>query len=391
MGDILLGCSGWDYEEWIGPFYESRTASKLGSYSRVFHTVEINSTFYRPPSEGMVHGWSRYSPEGFVFAAKVPQTVTHDRLLKVEEGADQHLRDFCRLMRPLLDSGKLGVLLLQLPPRLKFYVDRTRSFFECLPDDYPFAIEFRNESWMRQDALELLEEYSVAYAVVDEPLLPSEVHVTSPIAYVRWHGHGTDPWYNYRYGKEELEPWIPKLKDMSSKAKRVFGYFNNHFHGYAPENCLQVLQMLGALTPDQSRALRRVREHRKGILRAVHGKVKATTLEDFLGRREGEELDTLMEGLTTKSRLERARKIALDGFEMASEGEKIKARLGTYEVSIDLSQRVIRHNCEDWKKHLPQGMLCKHVSAVLLTLPSGRALEVLRELRDLRDEWSLQD
>ncbi|MCJ2520382.1 MAG: DUF72 domain-containing protein [Candidatus Thermoplasmatota archaeon] len=388
MGDIRLGCSGWDYEEWIGPFYKSRARSKLSSYGRVFETVEINSTFYRPPTEGMVLGWSRYSPEGFLFAAKVPQTVTHDRLLKVESGADEHLESFCQLMRPLLDSGKLGVLLLQLPPRLRFSEERTRRFFETIPLEYRFAIEFRNESWMCPEAFDLLREYKVAYTVVDEPLLPPDVHITSTIAYIRWHGHGTDPWYNYRYGREDLESWVPRLKDMADGSSTVYGYFNNHFHGYAPENCLEVLEMLGALTPAQSRALKRVREYRKGIRRAARVKVRSTTLEEFSG--EGDSLDLLLERLSSRPRIERARKIAKGGLTVRSEGGAMTARVGRYSVTIDMGGKLLRHDCEDWRKNLPEGLLCKHVSAVFIALPTELSLGVLRDLLDSRKEWSLE-
>src|SRR5207245_11484081 len=77
MVRLRFGCSGWDYQEWIGPVYRNASESKLRAYSRIFDTAEINSTFYRAPSPGMVLGWARYTPEDFVFAAKVPQTVTH--------------------------------------------------------------------------------------------------------------------------------------------------------------------------------------------------------------------------------------------------------------------------------------------------------------------------
>src|SRR5438874_2539803 len=116
MARFRFGCSGWDYQEWIGPFYRNASESKLRAYARVFDTAEINSTFYRAPSPGMVQGWGRFTPDDFVFAAKVPQTVTHDRLLDVAAGADKELLAYCDLMRPLLDQGKLGPLLLQLPP-----------------------------------------------------------------------------------------------------------------------------------------------------------------------------------------------------------------------------------------------------------------------------------
>src|SRR5207245_2838955 len=150
---------------------------------------EINSTFYRAPSPGMVLGWARYTPEDFVFAAKVPQTVTHDRLLDLGKGADTDLLAYCELMRPLLDAGKLGPLLLQLPPRLR-------------------------------------------------------------------------------------------LQQVGSQAETVYGFFNNHFHGYAPENCIQILRMLGVQTQEQARALQRIDAFRKQTT-AAEVRLRSLTLEDF--------------------------------------------------------------------------------------------------------------
>ena len=111
----------------------------------------------------------------------------------------------------------------------------------------------------------LLKEYEVAYTNVDEPLLPPEIHLTTDFAYFRWHGHGNNPWFNYRYAKDELKHWIPKLKRIAKKVKKVYGYFNNHFHGYAVENCLQVLEMLGLITQEQMEIKTRVEKHFKGI------------------------------------------------------------------------------------------------------------------------------
>lgn len=373
----------------MGPFYETKRGSKLAAYSRAFRTVEINSTFYRVPTPGMVLGWGRYSPDDFVFSAKVPQTVTHDRLLKVEEGADRELVDFCDLMRPLCDVGKMGPLLLQLPPRLRFHEERTRAFFERLPGGFQFAIEFRNESWMRDEALDLLKEYDVAYTVVDEPLLPPDVHITSPLAYFRWHGHGQDPWYNYRYSKEELEPWAPMLRDAASKSKAVYGYFNNHFHGYAPENCLQVLDMLGVLKPEQRTVLRRIRDFRRGVMRTVHGKVRSTTLEDFAPGPEGR-VASLLDRMTTRSRFERARRIAVKKTDIDVGDGIVRARIGAYMALIDSKGKRLKHDCEDWKKNLSKGLLCKHLLALFMTLPSERSLEVLQDLEEFRDRWTLE-
>ena len=127
---------------------------------------------------------------------------------------------------------------------------------------------------MNDETWDLLEKYQVAYCNVDEPLLPSEIHVTTDFAYFRWHGHGKKIWFDYRYKKEELDPWIPKIKKTAKKVKRVFGYFNNHFHGYAVENCLQVLEMLGVITNDQELAKNKIEEH-------FNPKLKKSSLDQF--------------------------------------------------------------------------------------------------------------
>jgi len=280
MARLRFGCSGWDYQEWIGPFYRSGSESKLRAYARVFDTAEINSTFYRAPDPGIVQGWGRFTPDDFVFAAKVPQTVTHDRLLDVGKGADKDLLAFCELMRPLLDRGKLGPLLLQLPPRLRFVEPTIHRFLDSLPRDFTFALEPRNKSWMTLEAFDLLRSTGVVYTIVDEPLLPPDLHVTAQTAYVRWHGHGTDPWYNYRYSEDELTSWVPRVQQVAAQAESVYGFFNNHFHGYAPENCVQILRMLGVQTQEQARALQRIEGFRKQATRAA-APLRALTLEDF--------------------------------------------------------------------------------------------------------------
>jgi len=263
LDNVFLGTSGWSYKEWIGPFYSKGDKSMLRAYGRVFKTTEINTTFYRYPTKEMVMGWARYSPSDFVFSAKLPKLITHKKKLDLEAGVEEDLEKFCETMRILLLDGKLACLLIQLPPKYEYDIDHLESFFKILPLDFKFAVEFRNLSWMRKETWDLLKKHEVAYTIVDEPLLPPEIHITSSIAYFRWHGKGRSPWFNYRYSKEELEPWIPKVKAISSKVKKVYGYFNNHFHGHAPENCLQVLEMLGMLKPNQQEAMERVKRHRQ--------------------------------------------------------------------------------------------------------------------------------
>jgi uncharacterized protein YecE (DUF72 family) len=269
LANVFLGTSGWSYKEWEGPFYEKGEKRKLGAYSHVFGTAEVDSTFYRVPSKGTVMGWLRYSPSDFVFTAKLPKTITHDKALGLKSDVKGDLDGFLEVIRPLQLGGKLGCLLVQLPPKYEFNPENLEGFFELLDPVFRYAVEFRNLSWMRKETWELLREYEVAYTNVDEPLLPSEVHLTADLAYFRWHGRGERPWFDYRYSKEELEPWIPKVEEAARNVKKVVGYFNNHFHGYAPENCLYLIDRLGLLSDAQKRAKEKAgqkQSHLQGFL-----------------------------------------------------------------------------------------------------------------------------
>ena len=255
--NILLGTCGWSYKEWEGNFYEKRSGqSKLRAYSRIFKTAEIDSTFYRNPSKGTVMGWLKYSPSDFIFTAKLPKLITHDKALGLRRDVKADLVEFLELMRPLQLGGKLGCLLIQLPPKYTYNPENLEEFFQMLDPTFRYAVEFRNVTWLMPETrtFELLEDYGVAYTNVDEPLLPPEMHLTADFAYFRWHGHGENIWFDYRYGKDELEPWVPKIEEAAGKVKKVYGYFNNHYHGYAPENCLQLIERLGLLSKEQKKA-----------------------------------------------------------------------------------------------------------------------------------------
>jgi uncharacterized protein YecE (DUF72 family) len=255
--NIFLGTCGWSYKEWEGNFYQKKNIeSKLSTYSRVFKTAEIDSTFYRNPSKGTVMGWLKYSPSDFVFSAKLPQTITHEKILGLKKDVKADLEVFLDLMRPLQLGGKLACLLIQLPPKYSYNPKNLEAFFQMLDPTFRYAVEFRNLTWLlpSTETFQLLKQYGVAYTIVDEPLLPPEVHLTADFAYFRWHGRGEDTWFDYRYSEEELQPWIPKVQETSKNTKRVYGYFNNHYHGYAPENCLHMLEKLGLLSETQRKA-----------------------------------------------------------------------------------------------------------------------------------------
>jgi uncharacterized protein YecE (DUF72 family) len=263
--NILLGTSGWSYNEWEGPFYQKGEKHKLRAYARIFPTVEINSTFYRYPSKGTVMGWLRYSPSNFIFTAKLPKVITHDKKLGLKHDVQADLDAFLKIMTPLQLNGKLGCLLIQLPPSYGYIPDNLHDFLSMLPRQFRFAVEFRNLAWMREETWQLLRKHEVAYTNVDEPLLPPEVHITTDFTYFRWHGHGEKPWFNYLYNQQELDPWIPKVVNTTKQAKQVYGYFNNHFHGYAPENCLGLIERILGLTPQQEEAKRKMRKKQVGL------------------------------------------------------------------------------------------------------------------------------
>ncbi|MFQ5950640.1 MAG: DUF72 domain-containing protein [Candidatus Geothermarchaeales archaeon] len=385
MGQLLLGTSGWSYREWEGPFYESSKERKLARYAEIFPVAEINSTFYAYPSRGLVWGWVKNTPDEFVFTAKLPRLITHDKMLQVSEGAHMDLKSFVDVMQPLKAAGKLGCLLIQLPPSFDYRPEELGQFFEVLPEGFDFAIEFRNLSWLRGETWELLRDYSVAYTTVDEPLLPPTVHLTADFGYIRWHGRGQRPWFNYRYRSEELEPWVPKVEEVTSSTKKTFGFFNNHFHGFAVENGLQILEMLGQLSPAQRQAKKRIDEFmRKGPA----AQQMITEFEADRGRKATEDMLTL---LVDTGRLRRAAKIQDGQVEILfSSSREVEARVKRYVVKIDAKQRSITHDCDDWGKRIPQKLFCKHVARVFLTLPESLGSRLLEDVISQKDVWEFR-
>jgi uncharacterized protein YecE (DUF72 family) len=261
LGEIRLGTSGWSYKEWEGPFYPKGEKKKLTYYSKYFNTVEIDSTFYGYPSAGMILGATKNTPPDFVFSAKLPKLITHEKTLDVEKGVKEDLFRFLHLMKPLIEDAKLGPLLIQLPPSFTYSggFRKLEGFLGVLPTDVLFAAEFRNKSWLgKADAVDLLRKHNVAITTVDEPLLPADTTTTADFAFVRWHGRGERPWYNYRYKQDELEGWTKKVEAVATKTKKVYGYFNNHFKGYAVENSLQMMELLGTENAAQRKLLDQV-------------------------------------------------------------------------------------------------------------------------------------
>ena len=384
-GKVLMGTSGWSYKEWIGPFYSKTDRSMLQAYTKVFRTAEIDSTFYRYPSKGTVMGWTRYSPEEFVYTAKLPGLITHEKNLDLSKGVEEDLKAFVELMEPLYLNGKLGCILIQLPPKFGFNPEKLEQFLEILPTQVNFAVEFRDKSWIRNETWALLEKCQVAYTIVDEPLLPPEVHITSRIAYFRWHGRGSRPWYDYRYPSNELEPWVSKVKEVAGRTKRTYGFFNNHFHGYAVENCIQIMEMLGVATPKQVETKKRVETHLNKL-----SQTEDSSLLTFIEPKE-KALNNLLRFFVSAERLKRAEEIKNDEVRITSETDsRVEAQVKEYHIIIDADLKTIFHDCADWQKILATKKLCKHIAKLLLSIDPQKAARTLEGLLEKRDEWQLK-
>jgi len=253
LAKIRLGTSGWSYDEWNHVFYPRRDTKKLSYYSNFFETVEINTTFYSFPKPTSITSWIKNTPKNFIFASKVPQVITHVKKLAFDKGIEEDFKRFIDLMEPIIDRNKMGPILIQLPPSFEFKsIDKLEEFLKIIPNDIRFTVEFRNKSWLKNRTWRLLETYNVAYTIVDEPLLPRKPVITTDFTFIRWHGKNEKLWYDYQYSKKELKPWTREIQDISSQVKQIYGYFNNHFKGFAIRNLLEMNEMLGRLTEKQA-------------------------------------------------------------------------------------------------------------------------------------------
>jgi uncharacterized protein YecE (DUF72 family) len=232
MKGVRVGCSGWSYQSWRGVVYDPKLPQDrwLERYAELFDTVEVNNTFYRLPSRDAVSRWVERTPPSFVFAVKASRYLTHvKRLADLGPGVER----FHERIEPLVDAGKLGPLLWQLPPRFGRDDERLASALERLPPGR-HAFEFRDESWFAKDVYALLRAHDVALAVADHPDRPwSARELTTSWTFVRLH-HGRRG-RRGNYSKSELETWKRRLAAWRSRAE-VYVYFNNDWKAFAPRN-----------------------------------------------------------------------------------------------------------------------------------------------------------
>ena len=383
MVKFYFGTSGWSYEEWVGIFYK-HSEGKLRYYSSVFNTVEMDSSFYAFPNIKTIETLSRALPAGFKMSLKLPNIITHKRLLGKMGSIKEDLNRFLSILEPLRRRGKLGVILVQLPPGLSYDYELLKKFLMNLDYDFNYAIEFRHLSWLKDDIFNLLRDFNVAYTIVDEPLLPPITVITSDFTYIRWHGKGSRPWYNYWYKEEELKPWIPKIKELSDKVDVIYGYFNNHFRAYAVENCLKLMLMLGLLDERRKRILEEVGKNI--ISPKVTVKFQKVEPKDV----EGKSVLELLLMLSNEDRVRRGVKISRDEVSIIAMEKTIEAKIKDYILTIDPEEKILMHDCADWNRVAPQKMLCKHFIRLFTLLPEDKAKEILKDILLDRDSWSFR-
>jgi uncharacterized protein YecE (DUF72 family) len=254
MTDILIGTSAFTAEGWVGSFYPAGMQPRdfLSYYATQFKTVELDNTFYRTPTRSVVEGWNQKTPPGFLFAAKVPQVITHEKMLVDCEDDLTHFLDTMSVL-----GDKLGPLLLQFG-YFNSSVFRSGSeffailkpFLEKLPKDFKFALEIRNKAWLDARFTDLLRQHNVALALIDQSWMPRPWEIKEKIdlattdwTYVRWLGDRkaieaeTKTWDKTIVDrKSDLKNWVDVLKQMMNTKKivKLLAFANNHYAGHSP-------------------------------------------------------------------------------------------------------------------------------------------------------------
>jgi len=258
---IRIGPAGWSYDDWKGIVYpDGMRSHALEWLCKVFDTVEVNATFYRPIPPRTTAKWAGLVADNgnFRFTVKLWQRFTHERDQQPNELDVQLFRES---VKPLLDAGRLGAVLVQFPWSFKrtrenrIWLGQTLDAFS----DLPLTLEVRHASWDRPEVHRGLAERGIAFCNIDQPIFrdslePTE-RTTSRIGYVRLHGRNAEDWfredagrddrYDYLYSEEELRPWVEKIERMRSKVDEMFVITNNHYRGQAVVNAFDLQAGLG--------------------------------------------------------------------------------------------------------------------------------------------------
>lgn len=245
-----IGTSGYQHAEMKGVFYPKKLPAKnwLSFYADNFSTVEINTSFYRLRLGAVYEKWKKETPKNFIFSAKMFRYITHiKRLILDEESLPilcEELENFSAL------GGKLGPILIQLPPGAKYNKERLEIFLKNLlalwgknfKQKPMFAIEFRHESWLCEETYALLRKNKIAFCISDSPAWPTVNVMTTDWTYIRFHGR--PKLFESLYSEKNLKKWAKDL--IKLKPKKIFIYFNNST-GKPTENARDMMKIFERL------------------------------------------------------------------------------------------------------------------------------------------------
>jgi uncharacterized protein YecE (DUF72 family) len=258
---LRLGTSAFTAAGWVGAFYPAgmRPADYLTYYATKFDTVEVDSTFYRTPSASTVRGWYAKTPKDFIFALKVPQEITHERVL---HDCDAEFKAF--LSAADLLGEKLGPVLFQFGyfnkeafAGLDEFLALLLPFMKKLPGGYKFAVEIRNKNWLVPKFVDVLRSHGVALTVIDQSWMPRPAEwfarfdpITTDFTYIRWLGdrklieEKTKTWDKTIVDRtSELQVWVKYCHLVQKRGITIYAYANNHFAGHAPATIAQFLKL----------------------------------------------------------------------------------------------------------------------------------------------------
>lgn len=255
---IQVGCQGWNYADWTTKaggetiFYPRGTKSSemLENYSKVFDTIEVDSTFYAIPPSSTIENWYKKTPENFTFSLKLPQEITHEYNLR--EPSFVMLDEFCEHVSLLKE--KLGIVLVQMPPNFEASKENAqglRAFLAYLPKNIRFAVEFRNREWLVDWTFGELKKNKVALCAVEGSWIPREMMFaamrkeTADFAYVRFMGERDLQSFDkvVRPQDAQMEIWKHEIEKL--EARNIYVYFSNFHEGFAPESANKFKKLFG--------------------------------------------------------------------------------------------------------------------------------------------------
>lgn len=238
----------------VYPQKPGKSFDPLEYLARFFDTIEINSSFYRPPATTTTKAWvTRVAAnKKFVFTAKMNRLFTHER----GKATKKDEKEYRQGMDVLAKAGKLGAVLLQFPWSFKNTPDDRVYLAKLLEkfSDYPLVLEVRHTSWNTPEVYEWIEERGVGICNIDQPVFKKSIRpqalTTSPVGYVRLHGRNYKDWfrekaprderYNYLYTIDELDPWLVRIKEVAKQTRETYVVTNNHFRGQAIVNAVEI-------------------------------------------------------------------------------------------------------------------------------------------------------